>query len=158
LVGLDIGDAGSRAHVAGLDWRAKLGIAMYQLALVAAYRLGGRLGDGLARRTARMVRAPADPATVHAGMGWPYDATWLGSNGGMPKAPPLQPPCPMLFLYGTRKPVMFHSAEWAKAIAARPGCTVQGLRTGHWLMLNDPQAFHQAVLGWLEPAALPAAA
>lgn len=158
LIGLDIGDAGSREHSAGLNWKARLGIAFYQLRLVLAYRIGGRFGDRLARSTARFVRAPADPATVHAAMGYPYDAAWTGAHGGLPRDKPIDPHCPMLFLYGARKPFMFHSQRWADGIAARPGCHVQGLRTGHWLMLNDPEAFHRALLGWLEPKAIAAAA
>jgi pimeloyl-ACP methyl ester carboxylesterase len=47
---------------------------------------------------------------------------------------------------------MFHSRAWTVALAARPGCRVVEMKTGHWVMLDAPQAFHAAVLDWLGEA------
>jgi hypothetical protein len=55
----------------------------------------------------------------------------------------------MLYIFGTRKPFMFHSRAWTDGLAARPGCAVVPMRTGHWVMNNDPLGFARAVAGWL---------
>lgn len=149
LVGVDVGDAGSRENRAALSARHVLMIAAYQLWLIVAWRIGGALGDALARRMARWLRAPGDLATVHAGMGYPYDIAWTGSHGGYRGAPKLEPPMPMLFVYGERKPFFFHSKEWAERIAARPGNRVVALPTGHWVM-KRPELFNPALIDWLE--------
>ena len=45
-------------------------------------------------------------------------------------------PLPTCFVYGTRKPFMFHDDMWAKAISLRTdGSSVRALETGHWCML-----------------------
>lgn len=149
LVGIDIGDAGSRAHRAELGAKAKAGIAAYQLWLAAAWGIGGvsrGLGDRMTRVMARWLRCPAEPARIGAQMNYPYWLQWTGGYRGRRR---LDPPCPMLYLYGTRKPFLFHSRAWAEALAARPGCRVVPMRTGHWLMCNDPVRFNREVDDWL---------
>ncbi len=149
VIGVDIGDAGSRAHRAELTARHKAGIAAYQLWLAAAWLVGGAsrsLGDRMTRAMARRARCPADAALIGAQMNYPYWLQWTGGYRGRVR---LDPPCPMLYLYGTRKPFLFHSRRWAEALAARPGCRVVAMRTGHWLMCNDPVAFNREVNDWL---------
>ncbi|MFO1329939.1 MAG: alpha/beta fold hydrolase [Rubrivivax sp.] len=147
VIGVDIGDAGSRAHVAGLGWRAKVGIAGYQLWLALACRIGGALGDRMAQRLAAAMRVPPPLSRIRARMGWPYVAAW---SGGLRATRPFEPQVPMLFVYGGRKPFLFHSQAWADTLAARPGSRVLGLKTGHWVMLDAPQDFHAALRGWLD--------
>jgi cis-3-alkyl-4-acyloxetan-2-one decarboxylase len=60
-----------------------------------------------------------------------------------------KPHCPMLFLYGEKKPFMFHSHAWADELAAKPGNRVIAFPTGHWIMVSRRQAFNQALLDWL---------
>jgi pimeloyl-ACP methyl ester carboxylesterase len=149
VIGVDIGDAGSRAHRAELTARHKAGIAAYQLWLAAAWLVGGvsrGLGDRMTRAMARWARCPADSALIGAQMNYPYWLQWTGGYRGRVR---LEPPCPMLYLYGTRKPFLFHSRAWAESLAARPGCRVVAMRTGHWLMCNDPEAFNREVNDWL---------
>jgi pimeloyl-ACP methyl ester carboxylesterase len=156
LVGVDIGDAGSRAHVASLGWRHKAGIFGYQAWLAAAWLIGGLhrgLGDRMTRAMARWLRCPADARTVGAQMNYPYFIQWTGRHGGYRGRVRLDAPCPMLYLYGTRKPLLFHSRAWAEALAARPGCRVVPMRTGHWVMCDAPEAFNRELLDWLDPVA-----
>lgn len=40
-------------------------------------------------------------------------------------------------------------ARWLRA-PADPGCAVQGLRTGHWVMTAEPEAFNRIVEDWLD--------
>lgn len=149
IVGVDIGDTGSRRHVAELGRRARLGLVAYQLWLAAAWRIGGPIGDRMARWVARVLRCPAAPESIHARMGYPYALRWLGAAGGLRGLKTFQPQAPMLYIYGERKPFMFHSRAWAERLAARPASRVIGMPTGHWLMLSRPEEFNAAVASWL---------
>ena len=83
-------------------------------------------------------------------MNSPYAMRWLGLAGGLQQAAPVQPGCPLLFLFGQRKPFMFHSLAWLSLVAAQPGSAVQGFRAGHWVMLDQPAEFHACVRRWLQ--------
>ncbi|MEZ5658355.1 MAG: alpha/beta hydrolase [Burkholderiaceae bacterium] len=124
LIGLDIGDAGSADHVRSLGIREKAMVAGYQLWLALAWRLGGALGDRMTRAMARWLRAPGEPATIGARMNYPYDITWFRSHGSYRhvRGLKLPLPVPMLFVYGERKPFMFHSQPWLDSLATQPGC------------------------------------
>jgi pimeloyl-ACP methyl ester carboxylesterase len=147
IVAVDVGDAGSRRNLAELDLRQKLCVLGSQLWLAAAWRVGGHLGDAMARRMARAARAPADAALVSSQMGYPYYVQWV--RRGYRQARRFVPDCPMLFIYGKRKPFTFHSKAWAADIAARPGNCVLGFDSGHWVMTSRPAEFNQAVSAWL---------
>jgi cis-3-alkyl-4-acyloxetan-2-one decarboxylase len=152
LIGVDIGDTGSGAHVAELRTRQKLGIVGYQLWLAAAWLIGGvhrGLADRMTRAMARWVRCPADPKWIGAQMNYPYFIRWSGRHGGYRGRAQLDPHCPMLYVYGTRKPFMFHSTAWAEALARRPGCAVLPMNTGHWVMCQAGEAFNAALREWL---------
>jgi hypothetical protein len=157
VIGVDIGDHNRSALRQSLSAGQKLGVAGYQLWLALAWQLrrwGARaLADGMTRRMARWLRHPGDPAAVHAGMNYPYAMAWFGVAGGLRRARPVHIAQPMLYIYGQRKPFMFHSPEWLAELQARPGCAVLGMRTGHWVMANGAQQFHAAVRGWLDGAA-----
>jgi pimeloyl-ACP methyl ester carboxylesterase len=150
VIGVDVGDAGSRRNLAELGLKAKLQVVGYQLWLAAAWRLGGRLGDRMARWMARAAHAPGAPDTIHAQMGYPYAVQWFGVAGGYRQARLFVPAVPMLFIYGRRKPFMFHSTGWADEIAGRPPSRAIGFDTGHWVMAAQPDAFNRAVRDWLE--------
>ena len=150
VIGVDIGDVASVDFRRSLSTQAKLMAAGYQLWLALAWKLGGQLGDRMTRWMARALRCPAEPARIGAQMNYPYAMRWFGALGGFKAMRPLQTSAwPMLFIYGQRKPFMFHSPAWSAALAARPGCAVMGLRAGHWVMHNQPEAFNQALRDWL---------
>ena len=146
IIGVDIGDAGSRRHLRETGLKAKLSIVGYQLWLAAAWRIGGRIGDRMARAMAGAARAPAARHQVSAQMGYPYYLQW---TGGYRQAKAFKPACPMLFIHGTRKPFMFHASAWAQDLAARPGNRVVACETGHWVMVEQPAQFNAAVIDWL---------
>ena len=153
LIGVDVGDSGSREFRHALTPKSKRMIASYQIWLSAAWRIGGALGDRMTRYMARRMRCPADPARIAAQMNYPYAMRWLGAVGGMRRLAPLAPRCPMLYLYGARKPFAFHSQGWLQALAAQPGSRVVPMSTGHWVMLDQPEAFSRELLDWLAPGA-----
>jgi len=153
VIGVDVGDAGSRRNLAELSLKAKFMVVAYQWWLALAWRLGGRLGDRMARWMASRARAPAPPRDVGAQMGYPYAMQWFGVKGGFGRLHVFDPQVPMLFFYGERKPFMFHSTAWCAKLAARRGSRVIGLPTGHWVMVQRPKEFNEAVLAWLAETA-----
>lgn len=149
VIAVDVGDAGSRQHAAELSVKARLMVVAYQVWLALAWRIGGRAGDGMARWMARLLRCPVSPDDIHSRMGYPYALRWLGAAGGLRGARTFHPAIPMLFIYGERKPFMFHSRAWAEGVAARPASRVVALPTGHWVMIGRRREFNDAILAWL---------
>jgi pimeloyl-ACP methyl ester carboxylesterase len=149
VIGIDIGDAASPAHVASLTVPAKAMMASYQLWLAAAWRVGGSLGDAMTRAMARAIKAPAPPEQIHAGMNYPYDIRWTGSHGSYRERRSVELACPLLFIYGRRKPFMFHSPAWAAAVAAQRGCEVIAMDAGHWVMREQAAAVNEAIVRWM---------
>jgi len=148
IVGVDIGEA--RAMQRELTARAKFYILAYQVWLAIAWKIGGRLGDWMTRRMARWVRARSDPRFIASRMNYPYYVAWFGGEQSFRRqVRRFEPACPMLFVYGERKPFMFHARGWAEALARRPGCQVVGFDTGHWVMLQQPERFNQVAGEWL---------
>jgi pimeloyl-ACP methyl ester carboxylesterase len=143
VVGVDIGDAGSRQNRAELGVKGKAIVIAYQLWLALAWRIGGRIGDAMAKWMARTMKCPTEQERISAQMGYPYAVRWLGVAGGVGRMKAFKPHCPMLFMYAERKPVMFHSREWARSVAAR------AFPTGHWIMVERPGEFNAALLAWL---------
>ena len=150
IIGVDIGDAGSRRNRAELGAKGIAMIVAYQVWLALAWRIGGSLGDSMARWMARTMRCPVDPQKIGAQMGYPYAVRWLGAAGGFRGLKVFQPEVPMLYLYGKRKPFMFQSHAWAERLASRPGNRVLGFPTGHWVMIGRRQEFNEAVRSWLQ--------
>lgn len=149
IVGVDIGDTGSRAHLAELGARGKLMIAAYQHWLALAWRIGGHTGDAMSRAMARLLRCPTDAGRIHAQMAYPYAVRWLGEAGGFRDLRVFKPEVPMLFAYGEKKPVMFHSRSWAERLASKAGNRVVAFPTGHWIMVTRRDAFNEALRTWL---------
>jgi pimeloyl-ACP methyl ester carboxylesterase len=149
VIGIDVGDGGSRAHLAELGAKGRLLVLAYQLWLAIAWRAGGSLGDRMARFAARLLRVPLEPHRIFAHMGYPYAMRWFGIAGGLRSAKVFHPQVPMLFIYGERKPFMFHSSAWAKELGAKPGSRVLGLPTGHWVMIGRRREFNAALASWL---------
>ena len=137
------------ALVASLDLRSKLGVVGYQVWLALAWKLGGQLGTRMTRAMARWLRCPTEPASITHKMNYPYAMQWFGTAGGFKGAAQIKLPMPLLFVYGERKPFMFHSSRWLEQVAATPGSAVQGLPCGHWVMVSRPEAFHARVREWL---------
>jgi pimeloyl-ACP methyl ester carboxylesterase len=148
IVGVDIGDAGALRKEAST--RTLLLIAAYQNWLALAWRVGGRLGDWMALRMARLARCPTQEAHRGAQQGYAYYMTWWGGADSYRRhGRRFEPECPMLFVYGKRKAFMFHGASWLKRLRARPGNRVEAFETGHWVMVEQPEGFNRVVREWL---------
>ncbi|MBB3222002.1 alpha/beta fold hydrolase [Pseudoduganella umbonata] len=158
VIGVDIGDGGSKAHLDEIGLKGKLGIVAYQLWLAAAWKIGGGIGESMTRSFAKKARVPVAPEALTPEKNYPYYSTWTGKYKAMK---PFRPACPMLFIYGTRKPFNFHSSAWAAELKSKAGCQVVAMDTDHWPMLRQPALFNDTVIGWLRAdahAGLPAAA
>ena len=131
---------------AELGLKAKLMIAAYQLWLALAWNLGGTIGDWMTRHMARLLRSPGVLATIGSRMNFPYHVQW---TRGYPRKP-FMPTVPMLFVYGTRKPFMFHSQSWATDLAVRPHSAVHALRSNHWVSHGAAAEFNALALAWLD--------
>ena len=150
VVAVDVGDHQSRSLWQSWGWREKLAVIGYQLWLALAWQLGGALGDRMTRAMARWLRCPAPAEGIHSGMNYPYAMRWFGVAGGMRGLQEVRLPMPLLYVYGARKPFMFHSERWLDAVARKPGSAVQGLPCGHWVMQSRPVEFVQCVAQWLD--------
>lgn len=159
VVGVDIGDTQSGAYLRSLTAREKALIAGYQLWLALAWHLGrvsSRLGTRMTRSMAHRLGCRTSPAHIGWQMNYPYAMQWLGLKGGLRGLARadhvLGPQIPILFVFGRRKPFMFHSAQWLATLGTTPGCQVLGFDAGHWLMKQQPAAFNRAVRDWLDRA------
>jgi pimeloyl-ACP methyl ester carboxylesterase len=149
VVAVDVGDHNSAALQRRWGVREKLSVMGYQVWLALAWQLGGSLGTRMTRAMARWLRCPTEPASITHKMNYPYAMQWFGAAGGFKGAAQIHLPMPLLFVYGERKPFMFHSDPWLQAVAAKDGSAVQGLPCGHWVMISRPEAFHTRVRDWL---------
>jgi pimeloyl-ACP methyl ester carboxylesterase len=153
IVAVDIGDYNSKALQRALSPTAKSQVWAYQVWLALAWVLGrhisARVGHRMTRWMARVLRCPAPAAQIGWQMNYPYAMRWFGLAGGLQQAAAIQPGCPLLYLYGQRKPFMFHSLTWLAQVASRPDSAVQGFKAGHWLMLDQPAEFHACIRRWL---------
>jgi len=154
IVGVDIGDAGTREHQGSLTLMAKAMVFAYQLWLALAWRIGGLIGNGMTLAMARIAHCPSDPRFIDSRMDYPYYIRWAKAHGSYRGVVRFQPNVPMLFIYGTKKPFMFHTRAWAEALAARDGNRVEALPTGHWVMIQKPDEFNQIADNWLSSRTL----
>jgi pimeloyl-ACP methyl ester carboxylesterase len=153
VVAVDVGDHNSRALLRSWSSKEKISVMGYQVWLALAWKLGhyfsDNLGTRMTRAMARWLRCPTDPTRITYKMNYPYAMQWLGTAGGFQRAAQISLPMPLLFVYGERKPFMFHSKAWLEKVAISPGSAVQGLPCGHWVMISRPEAFHARVRDWL---------
>jgi cis-3-alkyl-4-acyloxetan-2-one decarboxylase len=152
IVAVDIGDHNAAAFSKSLSASAKLQIVGYQLWLALAYTIGSissPLATRMTRWMAKALHCRTAPAHISWQMNYPYAMQWLGTAGGFGAAARVDVLLPTLYVYGARKPFMFHSPRWLEKLAARPDCAVQPFDTGHWVMVQQPQAFVQCVGDWL---------
>ena len=153
VVAVDVGDHNSGALLRSWGAKEKLAVMGYQVWLAIAWKIGSlfseQMGTRMTRAMARWLRCPTEPERITHQMNYPYAMQWFGTAGGFQRAAQIQLPMPLLFVYGERKPFMFHSAKWLEKVATTPGSAVQGLPCGHWVMISRPEAFHARVREWL---------
>jgi len=148
------------SRVAGIDVaphykptpKALAGILAYQSWLFGAFVVGGRVGDWMTRRMARLARAPAEPARIRAEQNYPYRNVWedLASGSARELTKGYWPTCPLLFMYGERKPFHFHSRRWVDHVQSVGG-EVVAVPSGHWVPKH--RDFVPTLTAWLDRTA-----
>lgn len=155
IIGVDIGDAGSGAHLREIGAKGRLMVFAYQFWLALAWKFGGSPGDWMTRTMARALRSPSEPSPIGANMCYPYYIRWFGAYGSYRHARPLTLSWPMLYIFGGKKPFQFHSSAWLADLRTRKDCEAHEFPTGHWVMKARSAQFNQTVAAWLEATANP---
>lgn len=152
IIGVDVGEKTSLQQSRTL--LEKIMIFTYQGWLALAWVIGGRIGDWMTRSMARVLRCPSPQAHMGSRMTYPYFMHWFaGRKSYRRQAQQFIPSCPILFIYGSRKPVMFHAKTWADDLLASKGNRVEEFDTGHWVMSGQPDRFNKVVDNWLSASA-----
>lgn len=157
VVAVDIGDTNSGAYLKGLTAREKRMIAWYQIWLALAWKLGPvwpALANRMTRYMARRIGCRTPPEQIGWQMNYPYAMQWFGSHGGLRGVARVDkvfgPKLPTLFVFGKRKPFMFHSPRWLALLGTSPGSAARGMDAGHWLMKQKPAEFNALLGNWLD--------
>jgi len=153
IIGVDIGDAQSKATARSRSVGQKMMVSGYQSTLALAWAIGGPVGNLMTRGMVSALGAPSPKEYISSGMNFPYYILTAGASGSYNSLVPFVPKVPMLFIYGTNKPFMFHSPQWTENLAAKEGCKVVALETDHWPMLRQPERFNDIVMSWLDKPA-----
>ena len=154
IIGVDVGDPVALSKDAGP--KLLVTILTYQHWLALAWLVGGRVGTWMARAMAKLAHCPTDQARICANQTYPYYMTWLAGaqsyrhRSAHQSSHRFDPACPMLFIYGARKPFMFHSENWIARLLKNPASRVVALDTGHWVMIDQPAQFNATVIDWLQ--------
>lgn len=135
VISVGIGGSSQQTFRASLNWSTRLRLALAQTRLLMSTR---------SRRDAR--------EACHR-LQLPHAITWLRASTPAAGAMPFKLRWPMLYIYGKRKPFMFHTRSFEAAVQSKPDSKVIAFRhSGHWVMREQPDAFNRAVLGWLQDA------
>ena len=126
----------------------------YQFYLVMAWIIGKYFqfaGDTMTRSLAYLMKTPR-PMQAKSQMNYMYYYLWRGILNKKYKDTILRkynPLCPLLFLYGKKKPYMFHSQTWLKSIQEKPHSQVIEMnQSGHWIMKDEPSKTIEAIESW----------
>jgi len=152
MVALDVG-----GHARPGSLKESLFIIGYQWTLIFCWLIGGALptlGNFLSRRFGRLIRVPRrQQAELKSRCNYPYFYFWRGMLVPRWKSSLLgyyRPGCPVLYLFGQAKPVMFHSERWLKIVAESGGRSTAIAGAGHWFMETHPDIVNRAIADWCQ--------
>lgn len=152
MAALDVG-----GHVQPSGMKESLMIMGYQWALILSWLLGGLmppLGRLMTRGVARVVRVPSrQRENIRSRYNYLYFYMWRALLLPWQKDKLLrryQPRCPVLYLYGARKPLMFHSEKWIEVVADCGGKSAGIEGAGHWLMETHAKEVNPQLLSWFQ--------
>lgn len=150
MAALDIG-----GHIEPTSVKATLMIMGYQWSLVACWLAGGiipPLGRLMSQGVAKVIRVPSRQRTeLRSRFNYPYFYLWRGMLLPWKRASLLgryRPGCPVLYLFGKRKPLMFHSPKWLKMVADSGGYAEGIDGAGHWLMETHAGVVNGKIAEW----------
>ena len=147
MVALDIG-----GHIEPAGLKTSLMIVWYQWSLAGSWLVGGilpPLGRILTLGVAKVIR---QRATIRSRYNYPYFYLWRGMLMPWRRKELLgryRPQCPVLYLFGKRKPLMFHSEKWLHIVAGSGG-KAEGIEgAGHWLMETHADIVNGKILEFM---------
>ena len=133
---IDIG-----CHVGTLPLSGTLMTLAYQWTLLILFLLPRFIADPLTRAVAAVLRVPKEArAKAHAKMNYLYLRLWhriVTGNVPVPLKTFCVPKLPLLFLYGEKKPFMFHSQRFIKHLKDTPGSDAIGFPSDHWFFARN---------------------
>ena len=136
--------------------REVISIVFYQWTLIGCWFVGGvhpKLGTDLARRFTRKLGAPEDHVElIESKSIYIYFYFWRMSLFPFLSLRYLlttyEPQCPVLFLYGEKKPIRFHSQLWFDILDRCSGRSV-GFKNGdHWFMDTHFEQVNPMIMEW----------
>ena len=152
MVALDVG-----GHLGRPGLKESLMIIGYQWGLVVAWLLGGLLpplGDRMARSIGAVVHVPEPQRKrIRSRFGYLYFHFWRNLLLPWKRAGLLahyRPTCPVLYLWGERKPLQFHSPRWLEIVAETGGRAEGVAGAGHWLMETHADRVNERLGEWFE--------
>ena len=127
----------------------------YQWALIAAWLAGGlipSLGGLMSKGVGKVIGVPKrQRAALRSRFNYPYFYLWRNTLLPWRRASLLgryRPRCPVLFLWGERKPMMFHSSKWLHIVADGGGRAEGIAGAGHWLMETHAEIVNERLRAW----------
>lgn len=151
IVGLDLG-----GHVVPRKFQEVILLPAYQTWLAGAWLIRNflpRLANGMSQTFAKIAGAP-NIVRVEARMNYIY--FFVIRNILSPKLHKnllhkYHPKCPILFIYGEKKPMMFHSRKWEKMISSAKNSKVLCIPgSGHWFMIEQPELTNELIDNWMK--------
>ena len=147
------------AHMGKTNLKTKLMIIGYQWALIVCWLIGGLvppLGGWLSRGVGRVIGVPArQRSNLRSRYNYPYFYLWRGLLLPSYRGRLLhryRPGCPLLFQYGKRKPMMFHSEKWLQIVEDSGGRAYGVEGAGHWLMESHAAEVNPQLVEWFGSA------
>lgn len=147
-------DIGGHIEPAGL--KSSLMIIWYQWSLAACWLVGGvfpTLGRQLSLGVAKVIRVPRrQRENLRSRYNYPYFYLWRGMILPWKRKELLgryRPRCPVLYLFGERKPLMFHSEKWLEIVAGSGGRAEGIPGAGHWLMETHDEIVNRRLAEFL---------
>lgn len=151
MIAMDVG-----GHVQPSTLREAAMFVSYQWVLATLWLVGGvvpPLGTWLTRNFARMLNVPARQASaLRSRSNYPYFYFWRSVLLPWLRSRLIgdyRPRCPVLFLYGAKKPLMFHTQHWLDLVEQTGGRNVCVEEGSHWFMETQVDQTNQLLIEWL---------
>jgi pimeloyl-ACP methyl ester carboxylesterase len=151
MVAMDVG-----GHVQPATLRDVAMFVSYQWTLVTLWLLGGilpALGTWLTRNFARLLQVPERQAsTLRSRCNYPYFYYWRSLMLPWARSRLLgeyRPQCPVLYIYGGAKPLMFHTDHWLSIVEQTGGQNVCIEQGSHWFMEAQAAQTNELLNEWL---------
>jgi pimeloyl-ACP methyl ester carboxylesterase len=139
IVFLDVG-----CHTGKRTIPATLMVLAYQWVLMFAFLLPAVIGTPITQFMARLLGAPKTSIpSVHSGMNYLYVQIWKRIVTRKIPASLVGwhvPKQPVLFLYGTKKPFMFHSQRFVDHLRSTKGSDAIAIDGSHWFFTSTRHA------------------